>query len=128
VEGDHAAVSKAGDCARSDVVTCGLDASVGLVRDQVEDSPYPFALVTSGSGVLLGRLRASALSQCDPELRAEEVMEAGPSTVRPHKSAASVAETLARGELRWTIVTGADGRLIGVASREELERAADSKR
>jgi hypothetical protein len=51
-------------------------------------------------------------------------MEAGPSTVRPHKSAAGVAGDLAAKDLRWAIVTTPEGELIGVASRAGLERAA----
>jgi predicted transcriptional regulator len=96
---------------------------VGEVRQRVGRSPYPFALVTSPGDVVLGRLRASALD-CDPDLRAEQVMEPGPSTVRPHKTAASVAHDLGEKELRWAIVTSAEGELIGVAARKELEAAA----
>jgi predicted transcriptional regulator len=72
--------------------------------------------------VLLGRLRASTLD-CDPDLRAEQVMEPGPSTVRPHKTATSVAHDLGEKELRWAIVTTPEGELIGVAARKELEAA-----
>jgi CBS domain-containing protein len=53
----------------------------------------------------------------------EELMEPGPSTVRPHKTAESVAEGLAKRDLRWAIVTSPDGELIGVASRDDLEAA-----
>jgi hypothetical protein len=73
--------------------------------------------------VLLGRLRASMLD-CDPQLRAEDVMEPGPSTVRPHKTAAGIARDLAERDLRWAIVTTPHGELIGVAARDELEAAA----
>jgi hypothetical protein len=51
-------------------------------------------------------------------------MEPGPSTVRPHKTAAGVAKDLADKELRWAIVTTPEGELIGVAARTELEAAA----
>jgi hypothetical protein len=51
-------------------------------------------------------------------------MEPGPSTVRPHKTAATVAADLAAKELRWAIVTTPEGELIGVAARRELEAAA----
>jgi CBS-domain-containing membrane protein len=50
-------------------------------------------------------------------------MEPGPSTVRPHKTAAGIAHDLAERELRWAIVSTPDGELIGVASRAELEAA-----
>jgi CBS-domain-containing membrane protein len=109
------------------MVRCGLQDRVGRVREQVANSPYPFALVISAGGVLLGRLRASMLD-CDPKLPAEDVMEPGPSTVRPHKTAAGIAHDLAERNLRWAIVTTPHGELIGVASRAELERAAEASR
>jgi len=109
--------------ARDDVVTCALDDPVGPLRERVASSPYPFALVTSSGGVLLGRLRSSMLD-CDPELRADQVMEPGPSTVRPHKTAAGIAADLAERDLRWAIVTTPEGELIGVAARAELEAAS----
>jgi CBS domain-containing protein len=103
------------------VVRCALEDQVGELRERIGASPYGFALVVSPEGVLLGRVRGSALD-CDPALTAAEVMEPGPSTVRPHRSAAKVAKRLAERDLKWAIVTDPEGRLIGVASREDLER------
>jgi rhodanese-related sulfurtransferase/CBS domain-containing protein len=123
VEGRHAAQPTVGSLARDDVVTCGPDDRVGPVRERVAASAYPFALVIDAGGVVLGRLRASMLD-CDPELSAVAVMEPGPSTIRPHKTAAGTAEDLASKELRWAIVTTPEGELIGVVAREQLERAA----
>jgi CBS domain-containing protein len=122
VEGEQADEPKLGDLVHDDVVTCGLDDQVGAVGARIEESAYPFGLVVSEGGVLLGRLRSSMLD-CDPRLRAEEVMEAGPKTFRPHKSAAGVARELAERDLRWAIVTTPEGELIGVAARRELEAA-----
>ena len=51
---------------------------------------YPVAVC--GTGVLLGRLRASALD-VPGQTTAEEVMEAGPSTVRPSISAEKLAQS-----------------------------------
>src|ERR1700729_148269 len=48
----------------------------------------------------------------------------GPKTFRPHHSAENVAKQLADKNLRWAIVTTPEGRLLGVASREDLERAS----
>lgn len=107
---------RAGDAADDRVVTCGLDDQVGAVRERVADSPFGFALVTSANRVLLGRLRKAAL-EGDPQARAEEVMEAGPSTVRPHVPLQGVLERLAERDLRIAIVTTPEGRLIGVIRR-----------
>jgi hypothetical protein len=96
---------------------------VGGVRERVAASPYPFAVVVSTGGVVLGRL---PLSKCDrdPELPVEQVMEPGPKTYRPHKSPAGTAAELAERGLRWAIVTTPEGELLGVASRADLEAAA----
>jgi CBS-domain-containing membrane protein len=78
--------------------------------------------VVAPGGVLLGRVRESAVDG-DPGLRAEAVMDYGPSTVRPDTEAAALATRLAERDLRWAIVTDPEGHLIGVASRADLEQA-----
>lgn len=124
VEGERADPPTAGGAARDDVVRCAVGDGAAGVLDAVEGSPYPFALVTGEGGVLLGRVRASALRERDGDRPVGEIMELGPSTVRPHRAAGELAEQLAERELRWAIVSTPEGRLVGVASREELERAA----
>lgn len=95
LEGEAAGAPTAGRLARDDVVvTCRLEDGVGEVRERIAASPYGFGLVTSAGGVLLGRLRQSALDT-DPAMCAEEVMEAGPSTVRPDTPADKLAKRLA---------------------------------
>jgi hypothetical protein len=112
--------------ARDDVVTCGLKDRAGVIRDRIEGSPYPFALILGGRRVLLGRVAKSRL-ECDAEELVEQRMDPGPSTVRPHKTAKSVAEDLGGRDLRWAIVTSQDGELIGVAARAELESAVTAQ-
>jgi hypothetical protein len=126
IEGDRADEPTVGRYARADVVTCALEDRVGRVRELVTDSPYSFALVIGAGGVLLGKLLASMLD-CDPELRADEVMEPGPKTYRPHKTAAGIARDLAERDLGWAIVTTPRGVFIGVAARAELEGAAKAE-
>jgi CBS domain-containing protein len=70
--------------------------------------------------VVLGRLPLSKCD-CDPGTPVEEMMKPGPSTIRPHRTAATIAKTLAEKQLRWAIVTTPEGELIGVATRTELE-------
>jgi CBS domain-containing protein len=122
IEGEHADVTTAGRLARDDVITCRLDDRVGEVRKRIAASEYGFGLVTTTGGIVLGRIRGSALD-CDPDLPAEEVMEPGPSTVRPDTPTDSLAKRLAERELRFAIVTDPEGRLIGVVTRSDLEAA-----
>jgi CBS domain-containing protein len=111
-----------GSLARDDVVTCGLTDTVGAVHELIASSRYPFAIVVAARRAVLGRLPRSKC-HCDPGTPVEDVMEPGPSTVRPHKTAATIAKTLADKQLRWAIVTTPEGELIGVATRTELEAA-----
>jgi hypothetical protein len=111
-----------GDVARDDAVTCDLKDRAGEIRDRIEASPYPFALVLGDRRIVLGRVAKSGL-ECDASELVEDRMDPGPSTVRPHKTAQGTAEDLAKRDLRWAIVTSPEGELIGVAARAELEAA-----
>jgi hypothetical protein len=48
------------------------------------------------------------------------VAEPGPKTFRPHISVEKVVAVLADKGLRWAIITTPEGRVLGVASREDL--------
>ena len=123
VEGTDAGHATVGRLARTDVVTCSLDESVGDVRARVEGSPYRFALVVSQGGVLLGRLRRAAL-EGDPGRTAEEAMEPGPSTVRPDTAPGELAERLRARDLHTALVTNTEGALMGIARLDDLDGAA----
>lgn len=126
VEGTRAAEPTARDVARDDVVTCRPTDQAQEVRERIEASPYPFALVLGDRRVLLGRVARSAL-EGDVSGPVETLMDPGPSTVRPHKTAEGVAEQLSDRELRWAIVTSPAGELIGVASRDDLKAAVTAQ-
>ena len=102
-------------------MTCGLSDRVGEVYERVKESPYGFALVIAEGGCLLGRLRASALEQCDPGSTAEAVMESGPSTVRPDKELGALVKRLHERDLMFAVVTDPDGLLAGVVRRSDAE-------
>jgi Mg/Co/Ni transporter MgtE len=124
VEGDRAVAATAGRVARDDYVRCGPDDRAGEVLPRVERSIYPFGLVASDDGRLLGRVRASDLRSAPADTAVSQIMELAPATNRPHRAAKDVAKRLADRDLRWTIITTPDGRLLGVASRADLERLA----
>ncbi len=121
-EGDRAGERRVGELARQDVATCHLSERMGDVRPRVEASPYGFALVVADSDVLLGRLRREVLDG-DPDRRAEEVMEPGPSTVRMDTAPDSLAERLDRSNLKTALVSTPDGALVGVVRRADLPGA-----
>lgn len=102
-------------------MTCGLTDRAGDVHERVKASPYGFALVISESACLLGRLRASALEECDPNSTAEAIMEAGPSTIRLDSELASLVKRLRERDLMFAIATDPDGLLAGVVRRSDAE-------
>jgi CBS domain-containing protein len=126
VEGAQADAATTGRVARRDVVACGLDERAGAVRERIKRSPYGFAVVISPGGVVLGRLRGSALEE-SADATAEDLMEPGPSTVRPDTSAPALAKRLADRKLRTAIVTTPEGQLIGIVLREDLLRGRTHK-
>jgi hypothetical protein len=85
LEGHAGGRATAGRVAHDDVVTCAAQDRLAVVREWIARSPYRFALVTTSGGVVLGRLRASALESAGDE-PAERLMEPGPSTVRPRRA------------------------------------------
>jgi predicted transcriptional regulator len=126
-EGDQAQVPRAKDVLRRDAVTARPEEPIGEIAARVAGSPYGFALVVADDGTLLGRLRKAVLAG-DPAARAEQVMEAGPSTVRADRPLAELAGRLRSRELRTAVVTGPDGRLLGVIRRVDMEARLAGRR
>jgi CBS domain-containing protein len=119
-QGEQAQAPRAKDVLRREVVTALLGEPVGGVAARVARSPYGFALVVADDGTLLGRLR-KAMLDADPSAPAEQVMEAGPSTVRPDRPLAELAERLRSRGLHTAIVTAPNGKLLGVVQRADME-------
>lgn len=120
VEGTDADTSTIGRYLRQEVSTVRPDEPISAVRARVARSAHRFALVTTADGTLLGRLRAAALDAADPARLAGEVMEAGPSTLRPHEPAAAIKDRLADKGLTYAIVADPDGRLLGTVHPGDL--------
>lgn len=120
VHGTHADTPIIGRHLRDEVVTAHPDDTVADVRARVTRSAHRFALVTSADGVLLGRLRGDNLTDNAATLRVGEVMEGGPSTLRPHEPAAAIKDRLTDKGLAYAIVTDPDGRLLGTVHPADL--------
>jgi rhodanese-related sulfurtransferase len=120
VEGTHAARPTAGSLARRDAGICALESSAAQARRAIADSPYGFALVLSVGGVLLGRVRRSALDSLDDRDPIEPILEPGPSTIRPHLTVEELRGRLDGARVRTFLVTCPDGTLIGVVRREDI--------
>lgn len=110
------------DFARRDVVTCPPGDAAAALAPAIDASPYGFALVCDAAGVLLGRLRRSALGEAR-DATAETLMEPGPSTVRADAAPHAVRDRLDRGGWQTAVITDPDGHLLGVVRRADLPAA-----
>ena len=122
-EGSNAQQPRAGDVARSDVPTCGLQELLGAVAQRVRSAGWDACVVVNPERVVLGLLRAKEL-EADPELRIEQAMRPGPSTFRPHVAIAQLARSMADHDLDSSPVTTSDGRLVGLLRRQDATRVA----
>ena len=123
--GDHADRLTAGQLVRDDVPTATLDEDLASVRARLQESDYGFALVLSTQGILLGRLRASAIAATGIT-SVEAAMDAGPSTVRPDVTATDLLKRLRGRKLTSALVTTPEGKLVGVVRRRDLAVALES--
>ena len=122
-EGRLAKVPRAGDVARRDVPTCGLDERVGEVAERVRRGGWDTCVVVNEERVVLGLLRAKHLDR-DPERPVAEVMSPGPSTFRPHVYVMEMARYMTEHDLPSAPVTTGDGVLVGLLVREDAVRVA----
>lgn len=122
-EGTNRQRPRAGDVARADVPTCGLNERLGEVASRVQAGGWNACVVVNSERVVLGLLRARELSK-DPGLRIEQAMRPGPSTFRPFVAIAEMAHYMAEHDLESSPITTSDGRLVGLLRREDAEAAA----
>lgn len=121
IEGAEAGAVTAGDLARGDVATAALGDLAGAVRERVESSLYPVAVVVSDAGVVLGRAGRERL-EAPPETAVEDVMQPGPATMRPYVDVEEALGRLDNNHLDHGLVTTPDGKLLGVILRADVEQ------
>ena len=117
-EGTNAHIPRVGTVARRDVPTCGLGDRVGEIAERVRASGWDQCVVVNDQNVVLGRLNDRILSD-NREAVAEQVMDPGPVTYRPHQIAHEAAHHLIERRVKTVLVTNADGVLIGVFRAED---------
>jgi rhodanese-related sulfurtransferase len=106
--------------AHDDLATCALDELAPEIQRRIDASPYGFALVLADR-VVLGRVRRSRLDGAPADASAEQLMEPGPSTTRPHTDPEELASRLERRGANTAILTTPEGELIGVLRRADLQ-------
>jgi hypothetical protein len=91
--------------------TCKLGGTVGEARGRLPSSPP--AVVLFEDGVVAGILEENAFEADDDQL-VDEVMNPGPTTVRPSEDVNDLRERMHKRNVGEVIVTRPDGRLVGI--------------
>src|SRR5437588_408358 len=101
--------------AGADVPTCRLGQRIGEIDADL-------CVVVNQDGVVLGDLRGKAL-EADPSALVDDVMNPAPATFRPYVSVHAMAHHMQKNDSRRVLVSDANGRLVGLLRREDVERA-----
>jgi len=124
-EGHGAGTLRAHHALTPDVAVCPIDAEVSDAAMAARAKGQSSCLVVNDEGVVLGRLRGRVLS-LDDHQPVQDVMEPGPTTIRPDDDLRALTERLHRRNVPEVIVTDPDGRLIGVVFRDRADEAVAS--
>jgi CBS domain-containing protein len=103
---------------RSAVLTCSVNESCAAVQRRMQEAAKAFCVAVDDAGIVLGIVLDGAESGMGA--RVEQVMKAGPTTLRPHVAVAEAAELSRRQQLDPVLVTSSDGRLLGALSAADL--------
>ena len=115
-EGKEAHALRAKDCVRRDMPTCRLTDRLGDIRHRVQAAGQEDCVVLNDAGILSGYLGGKALDAA-PQTTVDQVMETGPSTIRPHVSLAEIAPSMRARDIDRILVTTAAGQWMGVMHR-----------
>ena len=120
-EGRLAGEPSAGDVVRGDDIACHLSERLGDVAKRVRAAGRDVCIVVNDRHVILGRIRGRALDG-DPNALVDDVMQPGPSTIRPDTNLETVVSTLRGDNVKSTLVADQEGRIIGTVYLEDVER------
>lgn len=121
-EGKSADTPWAGDLVRDDVPTCMPSDRLGDARERVVAAGYDLCPVVNEQRVVVGLLRGDALSK-DPDARVGDVMELGPTTLRPSNPVDKLLQSRANDGVKTWLVTTSHGKLLGLLLRTDAETA-----
>jgi CBS-domain-containing membrane protein len=123
-EGEAAELTRIGALVDTEVPTCALDDSAADVRGRLGDDDV--CLVVTDKRVVLGLVQGEDLDgDGDPssvdDRPVGELMQEGPTTMRPNVPAAMLAAQIEDGSFAWLVVTDPEGMLIGILRGSDLE-------
>ena len=119
-EGSSATLLDARTAVRGDDIVCHLDDRLGDSIDRVQAAGKDVCIVVDDHHVVLGRVRGRALDG-DPRAVIENVMQSGPSTIRPDTPLEAVVKTLRDGNVNSTLVTDIINRITAFWTLQPLE-------
>ncbi|MCH8284687.1 MAG: CBS domain-containing protein [Chloroflexi bacterium] len=121
-EGGKAGFNRAIDVVRRDVPTCRLNVLLKDAGGRIQVGGKDMCLVVNDEGILLGRLRGAVFER-DPETPIEEIMESGPTTIRPDTMLQDICERMEKRRVDSVLVATETGHLIGILYRADAEWA-----
>jgi CBS domain-containing protein len=121
VEGDSKPGLRVADAIAGDAPTCDVGQKVGEVRDLARAAGWETCVVVAGDGVVVGRLRSPAWDT-EADATVGEVMEPGPSTVRPDASLEPLVGRMRKKSTPQVLVTTPEGVLVGVLFFDDADR------
>ncbi len=125
-EGTKTDSPRAGHVTRRDVPTCHLTDRLGDGRNLVRTAGWESCIVVDEWGIVLGGVRGDGLGG-DPARTAEDMMRAGPATVRPSEPLEALGQRMHDQRVDSIVVTTSDGVLVGVLRRTDAERRLEQQ-
>jgi CBS domain-containing protein len=120
MEGERAKQPQAKDVVKRGLPTCGPDETVGEAKRRAQADGWGVCIVVADGGVVLGRLRREAWD-ATPDMPAEQVMENGPTTVRPDELLGPLVDRMRKRNVSAILVADPEGVLIGNIDRADAE-------
>ena len=131
-EGQAAELTRIGALVDAEVPTCAMEDRAGDVRGRL--GPDDVCFVVNDKRVVLGLVQGEDLDgDGDGDQRSVddrpvvELMQEGPTTMRPNVPAAMLAGQIEDGSFSWLVVTDPEGTLMGVLRGSDLESWAESE-
>ena len=121
-EGEVAGSNRVVDVVRQNVPACPLGTRLGDVGGRRQVGGKDMCVIVSDENVILGRLRGAAFDH-DPETPVEEIMEEGPTTIRPDTMLQDIVERMRQRKVDSILVATESGELIGIMYRDDADWA-----
>ena len=125
-DGSEPPVLTVADASRPDIPVAAADERLAAVLERALLAEWDEALVVDCDGIVVGCLRGTAW-ESDAQARVEEVMESGPTTVRPNGILQPLLDRMTKRGTKLVVVTTPQGHLVGQLAWEDAARIASGE-